>query len=668
MTLLAPSGQEAPTENQPVENHPAPVYYMPEAAPKKKRFHLRALIFALVIIIILAIVLPLAINGTIIARKAVGLSQRVDRMTQAASQNDWPLIKTELSGGAADLADINKGIGRLGPLLWIPPLGQSARVSQKMLLSASELLDGYSEALVILQQMQTQTSNTAQVIGQIKDTQQKKNLLQAIAGNQEALDHARLKIEQAKSDLSSINTKDFNGIFKDKLLSFNQSLSEIVANSEMAMPIFKNLPELVGQNQPKTYLFVFQNNMEMRPTGGFIGSYGLLTLKDGEITDLVTDDVYNLDKLAEGKLNIAPPAPLQKFMGQKNWFMRDANWYADWPASAKNIIWFFDREREFGKLPYQRLDGVIALSPDFISNLLKVVGPITVNGVTFSDQNFAMELEKEVELDYAQRGLPRNQRKSIIGPLTEELIARIEKSSLPDMIKSWLAFKKNIDEKQILVYLTDPQIQGYFADQNWAGSLKNSESDYLYAVDANMGAWKTDSVMKKSVSYRLDEKNGRLIGHAELAYQHTSERVENFIREYRDYLQVYVPEGSRIISGYWRDQAGQHPIDLNSELETRDEFGKTVFAYFFTVEPKTAKTIILEYELPAKTLQQYQQGLYKLVVQKQPGTVGHDLKIDLSFGKYPSAYHADILPVKISGQELQWQSDLSVDREFTVKF
>ncbi len=664
MTLLTPSSQPVPAEN----NQHAPVYYQPDATPRKKRSHVRRWILFILIIIILAVALPLAINGAIIAQKAVGLGQRVEKITQAASSNDWAVIRSELNGGSDDLAAIKKSVGYLGPLLWIPPLGQSARVSQQMLLAASDLLDGYSEAVVIMEQLRLQTADAGQVIGQIKDTQQKKTLLQAIADNQEALDRARAKIEQAQKTISGINTKDFNGIFKDKLLGFNQSLSGLIANSEMALPIFKNLPELVGQNQSKTYLFVFQNNMEMRPTGGFIGSYGLLTFKAGEITDLMTDDVYNLDKLAEGQLNVAPPQPLQKFMGQKNWFMRDANWYTDWPTSAKNIIWFFDREREFGKLPYQRLDGVIALTPDFISNLLKVVGPITVGGVTFTDKNFAMELEKEVERDYAQRGLPKSQRKSIISPLTRELISRMEKSSLPNMLQAWLAFKKNIDEKQILVYLTNPQTQSYFADQNWSGIMKYSDSDYLLAVDANMAAWKTDSVMKKSISYRLDEKNGKLIGRAELTYEHQSERVNYFIREYRDYLQLYVPEGSRPLSAYWSDQSGRHPINLTSDLEVRNEFGKTVLAYFFSVEPKTTKTVTFEYELPAKTLQQYQRGLYKLIVQKQPGTVGHDLHVDLNFSRYLSAYHSEALPDAISGQRLFWKSNLQMDREFTVRF
>lgn len=660
MTLLTPS--QATDASQP-----APVYYQPETATPKKPKRRRWILLAL-LLVILAIVLPIVINGAIIAAAGFRLVQRVEKITAGSPVDDLSALRNELKGGSGDLVTISKGLGRLGPVLWIPPLGQSARVSQKMAAATSDLLDGYSEMLVVLEQLQAQTADTGQVIGQIKNPEQKVTLLRAIAQNQEALDRARIKIGQAKQTIGSTNARDFNGIFKDKLLEFNQSLSELVDNSEMALPIFKNLPEIVGYGGTKTYLFVFQNNMELRPTGGFIGSYGLLTFKDGEIAEIFTDDVYNLDKLSEGKLNIAPPEPLQKYMGQKSWFLRDANWYSDWPASAKNIIWFFDREREYAQLPYQRLDGVIALTPDFIANLLKVVGPITVEGVTFVADNFAMELEKEVERNYIEKGIPKERRKSIIGPLTRELIARIEKSSVPNMLQSWLAFKKNIEEKQILVYLTDPQLQSYFTDQNWSGVLKYSDSDYLLALDANMAAWKTDSVMKRSVDYRLEERDGRLVGRTQLTYEHQSARVPYFIREYRDYLQLYVPEGAQLQNAYWSDQSGRHLIDLNKELEVREELGKTVFAYFFSVEPQSTKTIVFEYELPAKTLQQYQRGLYKLIVQKQPGTVGHDLKVDLNFSHSPKGYHAEIFPQAASGKQLLWQTNLNIDREFRVDF
>jgi len=664
MTLLTPVQPAQPTAN---DGQPEPSYYQPENQPPKKAKR-RRWILPVISLIILAIILSPIISGSVIIVKGISLSQRIEKITSAAASNDWPSVQGELADASGDLAVISKSLGYLGPVFWFPPLSQSVRVSKKMSLAASEMLSGYSETLAILERLQLTTGDAGQLISQLGEPEKKKSFLRAIAESEAELKDARSKIRQAKQTINSINEEDFSGVFKDRLLELNHNLVELVDNSEIALPILENLPELVGLNQSKTYLFVFQNNMELRPTGGFIGSYGILTFKDGEISDLLTDDVYNLDKLSIGKLDVLPPEPLQKYMGQKNWFLRDANWYTDWPTSAQNIIWFFDRERENAALPYQRLDGVIALTPDFIANLLKVVGPVTVEGVTFTDANFAMELEKEVERNYIEKGIPKERRKSIIGPLTRELISRIENADLPDMLQSWLAFKKNIEEKHILVYLTEPQLQQYFSDQNWSGVLKDSESDYLLAIDANMAAWKTDSVMKKSIDYRLAEVNGGLVARTALTYEHQSERVPYFIREYRDYLQLYVPEGSQLLSAYWSDQSGRHQIDLNSQLEIKKNFGKTVFAYFFTVEPKSTRTIVFEYELPDSVWQQYRQGTYKLLAQKQPGTVGHDLKVDLKFNRSPRSYHSEIMPERAAGKQLIWQTNLNIDREFKADF
>ncbi|MCX6705358.1 MAG: DUF4012 domain-containing protein, partial [Candidatus Woesebacteria bacterium] len=60
-----------------------------------------------------------------------------------------------------------------------------------------------------------------------------------------------------------------------------------------------SLPRLLGQDKSKTYLVLFENNMELRPTGGFIGSFGLVTFDGGRLSDLTVNDVYS----ADGQLN-----------------------------------------------------------------------------------------------------------------------------------------------------------------------------------------------------------------------------------------------------------------------------------------------------------------------------------------------------------------------------
>jgi hypothetical protein len=45
----------------------------------------------------------------------------------------------------------------------------------------------------------------------------------------------------------------------------------------------------------RTFLILFQNNLELRPGGGFIGSFGILKVKDGTVVEFSTHDTANFD-------------------------------------------------------------------------------------------------------------------------------------------------------------------------------------------------------------------------------------------------------------------------------------------------------------------------------------------------------------------------------------
>jgi len=226
-----------------------------------------------------------------------------------------------------------------------------------------------------------------------------------------------------------------------------------------------------------------------------------------------------------------------------------------------------------------------------------------------------------------------------------------------------------ITEKQILVYMVNPEIQSYFASMNWSGQMNDTGGDYFYAVDANLAGLKTDSVMKRSINYSVTvAANGDLLAHAEITYQHTGKPVKDLITTYRTFTRVYVPSGSSFSQVAIKDETGTKILDLTKDVEIKGELNHTYAGTFFTVEPGKSRTLILDYRLPANIKQLYVDGLYKLVVQKQPGTPGHKLQIDLKFNRLMTAYNSQVFPAKVNGQELWFSTDLTVDREVTVKF
>ncbi len=637
-----------------------PIYYKKRKLPW---LLLSAVIFLIALIIILT---PLVYNGIAIARTAQSVKDRIEPLRAALDKKDWPALEADLQSIENDLLLIKSRTGRLGPILWLPAFANNVKSVQEMLQASTDLLSGYDQLLVILSQRPTTPGQAA--LG-FATPEQKKNFLQLLSDNESDLAAAEAKVTAAKKVLEGIDTNSFVGLWKSQLLQLNGLVSRAVTESDSALPILSRLPQLTGLDQEKNYLFVFQNNMELRPTGGFIGSYGLLTLSDGDIAKFVIDDIYNLDKLSEGKLMIPAPEPMAKYNNQKYLFFRDANWSPDWPTSARQLLAFYDAEAKNAGLPEQKFDGVIALTPDFIANILAVTGPLTISGVTFTKDNFARELEQYVEFEYVGRGIAKESRKSIMGPLSQALIAKMEQMPAGDLLKLWQAFNANINEKNILVYLQDQDLENYFLAQNWSGAVKPAPDDYLMIVDSNLAALKTDSVMTRSISYSVSPTAaGDLLAHLEITYQHNSPAVKNLITKYRTYVRIYVPDGSWFVSSYLRDKSGTKNLVLGKDFEFSSDLGKKVGATFLEVLPQQSKTLVMEYRLPDSVKKLSDNGLYQLLVQKQPGTIGHNLKIELNFNKQINAYQSELFPRLLAGRQISWQSDLNTDKEFTVKF
>lgn len=637
---------------------------------KKKKPLLKwiSLIVLAVILALAIIVAPAIAHGYLILKKAKTIEARAGNVTQLIKNGDWTEVRSELLETRGDLNYINTHLHKMGLVSYIPQIARKIAVADHLITASVDLLSGYNEALAVMDSIKSSSDINAVASG-LSGSGSKKDILKAISQNKDAFERMGQYLEKAKSDLAEISANDLSGKWSSQLANLNLMLSEVISGSQEAIPILVHSPELLGADSEKTYLLIFQNNMEMRATGGFIGSYGIIKVRDGEVVDLFTDDVYNLDKYSKDKLNAPAPEPISRYLKQKYWFMRDANWSPDWPTSARQILWFFNAERSMAGLPYQKIDGVIAISPDLISNTLAMVGSIDIEGSTFDHNNFALNLEKFVEAEYVNRGIDVTNRKSIIGPMAKIIIDRIQQMSPTQLLKLWDVFRDNIDEKHILVYLLDSNLQSYFADHNWSGAMRQTSGDYLMVIDSNLAALKTDSVMKKSINYSVSlDDGGNLYSKASITFEHAGQYTKDLISIYRDYVRVYMPKGASIAKVYLQEGQNIQNLSISRDVDVGEELGREYAGIFLTVGQGKVKTLVLEYRLPENIQKDYLSGVYKIFVQKQPGTSGHNLLVDLNFNKYITAYQFDSLPAELRGGSISWQTDLTVDRDFFLKF
>lgn len=498
--------------------------------------------------------------------------------------------------------------------------------SLEYLLKTAEILSRSLERIIpLLREADLIRSGTASKNFVDLSVADKQKFLKLIYESEPELVGLKANLDLAILNLDKINRLSILFPFYSQISNIKNELKETAALMAKAPALIKLLPALTGYPATSDFLIILQNNDELRPTGGFIGVYGLLKIQNGEIISLTTDDSYHIDMPASlsDKWQMVAPEPISKYLKVKKWYLRDANWSPDWPTSARKIAEIYNGESEAINASSTMFTGVFAITPELIAEIMRIVGPITVQGATYDADNFQPLLQYNVEVAYKDQNISAWDRKEIINELVAELKTRLfhlSSSKWPDLFK---VLNNGVTNKSIQVYLFNDAWQSLAANLEMTGQIKDNPSDYFMIVDANLGAFKSDAVVKKDVAYYLTEKKDGLMADLKLGYKHEGGFDWRTTR-YRSYTRIYVPLGSRLELIEGLDQA-------TSDISTSDDLAlkKTIISFFLSVEPGKDQVISIRYQLPNSIYNQFKEGKYQLLIQKQPGQREKFLNINL---------------------------------------
>jgi hypothetical protein len=497
----------------------------------------------------------------------------------------------------------------------------------------------------------------------------RRQVLQLIYEATPDLNGLKANLNLALLNLNKVKGAGLIGPFASQIKVVKDQLQLGADLMDRSLVLSQLLPALAGYPESSNFLVVLQNSDELRPTGGFIGTLGIFQVNLGDLTSFQTNDSYHLDMPASlaNDFKVEPPAPIKKYLGVNNWYLRDSNWSPDWPTSAQKIEWFYKTEAVYNSDPQIKavpeFTGVIAITPRLVTDLLYLVGPITVNGQEYNKDNFVELLQYEVEMAYRDKGVSEWDRKKVIGEIFKELKNRLFTLSSDRYLELLNVVSQNINRKNLLVYFTDPSVQGLSRGLNWSGEVKSTANDYLMVVDANLAAFKTDQVMDKTYNYNLEAKADGLYARLKIDYQHNGQFDWKTTR-YRSYVRVYVPVGAKLISS----QGFTDGPETTSEQFANSEATKTVFGGFISIEPGNRGHLELEYKLPDNIFESVRGGVYSLYFQKQPGNHLKDVQIDLQFTQPFKSYSPTVGSQELSTSEIKWSTILDTDQLYEVSF
>src|SRR6185369_13620713 len=214
--------------------------------------------------------------------------------------------------------------------------------------------------------------------------------------------------------------------------------------------------------QEKAYLILFQNNMELRPGGGFIGSFGILKIRDGSITQFDVHDTGNFD----GRIpdTIEPPYPMKETLRINSWKLRDSNYSPDF---GENAMWA-ERFYQMGQ-GAEHFDGIIAVNANLLNSFLRVTGPIQIPGYpgTYGAENAILDLEYQVEQGYLQQDIAFGERKSVMEILGREILGRARALPLSKKYELFRVILNDLHEKDIQLSFRDETLESEVIASGW---------------------------------------------------------------------------------------------------------------------------------------------------------------------------------------------------------
>jgi len=477
-----------------------------------------------------------------------------------------------------------------------------------------------------------------------------------------AIDHRDLDMRINRLEVS-LNTVDENMKLISQKIPKNFFISkktkqDMIQSQDIISKLnkmFKYLIRIIKDPVQRKYLIFFANNRELRPGGGFLGSFGIVTIGNYSISKIEVHDVYD----ADGQLiaHIEPPAPLRKYLGVPHWFLRDSNYSPDFLDNYRKALIFLEKE-----INLTEISGGILVTTSAIENLLEAFGSIYLPDYReyINSQNFYLKTQLHVEKKFFPGS---TQKKTFLTALINQLYINMDDFSLK---KFGIGLKKSLDEKQIVVYFDDQIFQSFIDSSYWSGRViepkctiatKNCIIDYLFPYDTNVGANKANYFISRDLSLKTNIKENGTIHHL-LSIQYKNSSPDEIFPAgyYRNYFQVLIPKEA-VVNQVTRDGI------LVEEINQANDRYKTV-GFFFEVAPKKSVEIKIEYFLKEKILPG--QQMYQFVIQKQIGASNSDFVLVLKTSADTYVVNQNFSPV-VKDREMIYNTNLSTDKIFLVE-
>ena len=605
-----------------------------ERAARKRRIVLAAIGAGVLLFVLAGVVLavvrylPALDEARALRADVEGIAGRIQAAGISIDREQLEQIETDLEGARErleELAALLRDDPLVGVARGLPPTSSDVNGADAIVAAAGHLFDAAEDGLAMgsrfveIKERQAADPAEASALALIVET---------MATSREHAVSASRSLERARTAVASV-PEGLVGPIESARAAMAARLDTYGPLLAAYVDVSEDLPDILGWSEPRRYLVLTQNPAELRPTGGYIGSFGLVTFDRGRITERNFQDVFLLDLPWDFPF-IEPPQHLADYLlgPDQPWQLADANWSPDFPTSAQDALRLYTNESGD-----TNVDGVLAITTYTVDELLRITGPVTIPDydVTIAPGETTLKVLERTRVAPE----PGTNRKAILSALADQLIPALLAVPTDRWAELVGELEKFSSQRLLLAWFSNPAHQELVAAHGFDGRLRDGEGDYLYAVDSNVAPTsKLHYVTTRSLDLdvQIDE-----VGNARSSLQVTWEnRFEtpdgDPIRDLQYvggpnlgvFFRLLVPERSRVES-----VSGGSVVELTNPAAVEDAAGRTMIGNYLVVPPGST-SLRYTWVSPYAAAADQTGGTYTLTVQKQPGLIPGPLSIAIT--------------------------------------
>ncbi len=453
----------------------------------------------------------------------------------------------------------------------------------------------------------------------------------------------------------------------ERIISFNEQLTSI---NDVLLNSTDLLNVVLGLNGQRTYLILAVNNDEIRPSGGFLSTWGWFTVRNGRMVDY--------DYGASTRTSPTPPdTSLANTFNIPYWWIQyrqpiyaawDGSWSADFPSTASRAMWYYNE----GGNEHAPIDGVLSVDITAFEYILGVLGEVEVANET-ADEVVTAANFREIVYDIRAYSTGAEPHKAFVAATYAAIMQEWQTASRDPELNSRIleALLRAVQEKHMMIYLANPQLDNAIQLLGWSGDQhEEANSDYLMVVDSNLGN-KSNSSVLRNLTYDVDiQANDVLSKRLTIGYEYPASLADldpavdaefHGPLDYSTMVQVYAPTNTELVSN--STDIMLPIVDAQSEL--------WLASTSFVVPFDDSRRVQFSYTSPNLIPRFGNYGRYKLLIQKQPGTIGDTVTVQVLLPPNTKVVESNPAPVATFALDrpiVEYQFTLTVDQEIDLIF